>query len=341
MRACSENVGKKVAELKTNPYICIEILNYHFLLKTYRFMKTSILRVAMLLLCVCGSLSSFGQNQTEGKKTVYVDYFSRSSDIPFTWVEELRSDVLEGIQQLNRVNLIDVDTQDALKVEKKRRESGNLSADGDMSRLSQMSELGANYILQGTVTSFTTKESPSSDGKRMYYDASCSYTLKVIDPKNGTTVATKTFKHGQGIADMNTLGDTKDEAASKVANYAKKAVRALVDEVFKLNGTILEISEEKNGEAKQVYVSLGSDHGVNNKTSLKVYVKRTVAGRASRKEIGELKAVAVEGGDLTLCDVKKGGKEIKDAMDAKQDIEVESFHKQSLFDKAKGAVNKI
>lgn len=304
-------------------------------------MKFSFLKLAALLLCLVSTLTVSAQKQTEGKKTLYVDYFSRSSDVPFAWAEQLRGVVIEGIQQLNRVVLIDVDTQDALKVEKKRRESGQLSADGDMSRLSAMSELGANYILQGTVTSFSTSKKQSSDGKSVYYDATVAYTLKVVDPSNGTTLATKTFKHGQGIADMNTIGDTPDEAATNVANYARKAVRALVDEAFKLGGTILEINQEKNGEAKQVYISLGTDHGVSAKSNFKVYVLRKVAGRDSRKEIGELKVNAIEGADITLCDVKKGGKEIKQAMDSQQKIEVESFHKTSPFDAIKKAANSI
>ena len=44
---------------------------------------------------------------------------------------------------------------------------------------------------------------------------------------------------------------------------------------------------------------------------------------------------AVEGEDITLCDVVKGGKEIKAAMDAQQKIEVEVFYKETIFNKAK------
>lgn len=118
-------------------------------------------------------------------------------------------------------------------------------------------------------------------------------------------------------------------------------MRELVNEAFKLNGTIIEINESKGDEAKQVYISLGSNHGVTPKGSFKVFVLRTVAGRASRKEIGELKVNAIEGEDLTLCDVKKGGKEIKEAMEAKQTIEVEVFHKASLGSKLKKGIGSV
>ena len=254
-----------------------------------------------------------------------------------SWAEALRSKVIEGIQETNRVLITDVDAEDALRVEKARRENGELSAAGDASRLAVMTQLGANYLLQGTITSLSVDHKRSDDGKSEWYAAVVNYTLKVVDPKNGTTIASKTFKHGESITEMAT-GDTPDAAAVDVAKFARKAVRALVDEAFKLNGTILEINATKGDEAKQVYISLGSAHGVGSKARFKVFELRNVAGRNSRKEIGELKVSAVEGEDLTLCDVVKGGKEIKAAMDAQQKIEVEVFHKETIFGNLKKVI---
>lgn len=270
-------------------------------------MKLSFLRVAFLLFFVCGAMSVSAQKQTEGKSSVFIDYFAHPSNVKDSWAEALRSKVIEGIQETNRVLITDVDAEDALRVEKARRENGELSAEGDASRLAVMTQLGANYLLQGTITSLSVDHKRSDDGKSEWYAAVVNYTLKVVDPKNGTTIASKTFKHGESVAEMAT-GDTPDAAAVDVAKFARKAVRALVDEAFKLNGTILEISATKGAEAKQVYISLGSAHGVDGKARFKVFELRTVAGRNSRKEIGELKVSAVEGEDLTLCDVVKGGK---------------------------------
>ena len=276
-------------------------------------MKSSFLRVLFVVLFVCGAITVSAQKQTEGKSSVFIDYFAHPSNVKDSWAEALRSKVIEGIQETNRVLITDA------------------------SRLAVMTQLGANYLLQGTITSLSVDHKRSDDGKSEWYAAVVNYTLKVVDPKNGTTIASKTFKHGESITEMAT-GDTPDAAAVDVAKFARKAVRALVDEAFKLNGTILEISATKGDEAKQVYISLGSAHGVGSKARFKVYELRTVAGRNSRKEIGELKVSAVEGEDLTLCDVVKGGKEIKAAMDAQQKIEIEVFHKVSLLDKAKKVI---
>lgn len=293
-------------------------------------MRTIICRIFVMLIGMVISADTFAQSQTAGKSVVYIDYFYRPTSVPYSWVEALRSKIIEGITETNRVTIIDVDTEKALQVEKARRESGNLSADGDMERLAVMSELGANYIIQGNVSAFTVEHVKPKDGTP-YYRGTVAYTLKVVNPKDGTVLSTQTFNHGGSLTEL-TSGNTRDEAAVDVVKYARKAMRRLIDKAFKLNGTILEISKSKGGEAEMVYISLGSDHGVTEKGLFKVFVLRTVAGRASRSEIGVLKVEAVEGADLTLCEVKKGGKEIKAAMEAGQTIEIESFRKKSFME---------
>lgn len=96
----------------------------------------------VLALCALFSSPAFAQEATEpaGKPNVFIDYFKRSSDVPFVWVEGLRNHVIEGIHKLDRVQLIDVDSKDVLRIEKERRESEDISAgdDNDMNRLAVM-----------------------------------------------------------------------------------------------------------------------------------------------------------------------------------------------------------
>lgn len=310
-------------------------------------MKTYLVSLKGILLfafCAFYALSGYAQEASEakGKPTVFIDYFSRSSDVSEIWAEALRNNVIEGIQNTNRVILIDVDTQSALRKEKARREAENVSTgdDNDMERVAVMQQLGANYLIKGLVNSVAVTKSTTDDGN-VYYSATLTYTLKVIDPKTGTLVGTKTLKHGGGLTDM-TTGDTQDEAVSKISARAIKGVRVFIDENFQMEGTILEISAEKKGEAKEVYISLGSENGVGGDTNFEVFVSRQVAGRDSRKLVGSLKVKAVEGADISLCEVKKGGKEIKDAMDAQQAIVIKLAPKKvSFLDKAANAVNNL
>ena len=307
-------------------------------------MKKYLLNLKSTMLLVACAFSTLTVNAQEGgeakgKPNVFIDYFWRPAEVSFTWAENLRSCVIEGISATGRVELTDVDSKDALNIERSRRESGEAVACDDMDRMKVMTSEGANFLIQGRISSIATDISKTKEGT-YYYTATCAYTLKVINPMDGKLISTKTFKHGDGLTNIVTA-DTEEEAVAKVCRQAIKAVRTLVEDAFKVQGTILEIAAEKKGEAKEVYISIGSDHGVGDGAFFSACIERQVAGRTSQKEIGELKVKNVEAGDLTLCEVKKGGEEIKKAIDAGQTVVIKSKEKKSFFDKAAGAVNSL
>ena len=141
-------------------------------------------------------------NETKGKPNVLIDYFWRPANIPFSCAEQLRSYVMEGITNTNRVELIDVDSQDALAIEASRREAG-VDAGDDAERLKVMSQQGANFLIQGRIASLNIEEKTTDDGSK-YYTGQLSYTLKAINPNDGKLVLTKTFKHGGELLNMET-----------------------------------------------------------------------------------------------------------------------------------------
>lgn len=297
----------------------------------------------MLLVCTFCAMSLNAQDavtEDKGKPNVFIDYFWRPSNVSFNWVEALRNSVIEGINKTGRVELIDVDSNSALAVEKSRRESGEVVAGDDMERLKLMTSEGANFLIQGRVTTFDTSIYTNDEGKK-YWQATCSYTLKVINPADGKLISTKNFKHGDGIIN-GILEDTEEAAVAKLCSQAVNAVRDLVDAAFKMEGTILEIAEVKKNKAETVYISLGSKHGVSEGAYFEACIERQIAGRTSQKVIGELEAESVEGEDITLCDVKKGGKEIKAAIDGGQTVVIKSVPKpDSIFKKAGGVLNSL
>ncbi|MDE6122450.1 MAG: hypothetical protein K2F76_04345, partial [Duncaniella dubosii] len=77
----------------------------------------------MLMLAIALPCETKAQEST-GKPNVFIDYFWRPSEIPFTCAEQLRSYVIEGISNTKRIELIDVDSSDALAIEASRREAG-------------------------------------------------------------------------------------------------------------------------------------------------------------------------------------------------------------------------
>ncbi len=282
-------------------------------------------------LCVWNFIPAIAQ-ETQSKPNVFIDYFWRPTEITFSAAEQLRSNIIEGINSTNRVSLIDVDSNDALAVEQSRREAGNLDADGDAERLKVMTQQGANFLIQGRIGSIVVEQHATDDGG-VYYDAVLTYTLKIINPNDGKLVASETFKHGGELTNIET-SSSPDEAVMKVCKRAIKGVVPMIHEAFPVIGTILEANEVKKDDIKSVYISVGDAAGVSKGSWFAICVEREVAGRKSQKEIGRMEVESVEGDDISLAKIKKGGKELKSAMDAGQTIVLKSIRKpESAFDK--------
>lgn len=284
---------------------------------------------AKLGLAVAFCAAFFGPaaaQETASKPNVFIDYFWRPSDLNSNIAEQVRNNVIEAINATNRVELIDVDSRSALAIEKDRRDSGQLAADDDMSRISVMKEEGANALIQGRITSLVIKKNTSKDGS-IYYTATINYTLKAINPNDGKLIASKTIKVGDEILNLKTY-QTADEAAMGVAKDAKRGVASFIEEAFPVTGTILEAGEVKKDEIKTAYVSVGNTAGVKKGNKFNICVERQIAGRTSHSVIGEAEIETVEGDDISLVKIKKGGKELKAAMDAGQTIVLKSVPKK-------------
>lgn len=278
-------------------------------------MRTKLLLIG---LC-CASLfctKAVAQEESE-KEVVYVDYFSRTNDLGGSFVEALRNKVIEGIQAMDRVQLVDVDAQDALKIEKERRKDESAIGD-ETARNAQMKSLGAKYIIKGHVVSMNAVKRTDDKGK-VSYKGSVSYSLKLIDTTMGSLKGTETFTH-EGFT--GSTGDTADDAIIKTCDYAKTYMEDFMDKYFKLQGTIVQIESVKKNKAEQVYIDLGSNRGIQKAQKFVVYIETDIAGEMSLKEIGKLNAKEVVSGKRTLCSVSKGGAEIKSASENNQKLVV-------------------
>ena len=89
-----------------------------------------------------------------------------------------------------------------------------------------------------------------------------------------------------------------------------------------LKANIIEGSTAKKNKQKEVYIDLGSSEGAFKGLQMGVYQVKTVAGREAKSQIGKLKIEEVEGDDISLCKVQSGGKEIKVAIDAGEQLQV-------------------
>lgn len=275
-----------------------------------------------LSVLVCFSFFSLGAtaNDEEGKEVVYVDYFTRTSNIGSSFAEALRSKVLESIQKTNRVHLVDVDAQDALKVEAERRKDESAMGD-ETARNAQMKSLGANYIIKGHAVSMNTVKRTDDKGN-VSYKGSISYTIKIVDTSDGKIIATETFSH-EGL----TGGTGKTQEDAIVSTFGYVNLEKFIDTHFAIQGGIVQIESVKKDKADQVYIDLGTNRGVLKGQRFRVYLETEIAGEMSKKEIGALNAKEVVSGKRTLCKVTKGGDAIKTANDNNQALIVVSVPK--------------
>ena len=245
----------------------------------------------LLLFSICLiSMLGYAQTNEDGKESVYIDYFSRPGSINNILAEALRNKIIEGIQEMNRVVLIDVDSNEALKTEARRRQEA--SAMGDVvARSEAMTTLGAKYLIQGNITSMQGIKKTDSKGKPYY----------------GTLKGTQAFSH-EGLT--GSIGDTPEEAIIKTLDYAKISMDDFVNENFKIQGTIVQVESTKKDKAQTVYVDLGTKRGIQKGQKFTVYIEMDIAGELSLKEIGRLNVKEVLSGTRSLCSVSKGGEEI-------------------------------
>lgn len=277
----------------------------------------------MAILCMVGALNfTAAAQQATTKPNVYIDYFWRPVDVDFNFTEMVRNNVMEYIISTGRVELIDVDSQSALALEKDRRMNMNLSDGDDLDRIAVMKQEGANALIQGRINSFSIARKTNDKGK-VSYVPNLVYTIKVINPNDGKLLGTRTIKMEGDFLGLNSYGSA-EEAATGVAKTGQKDIRRLIEESFPVEATILELAEVKGPEIKTMYISVGSDAGVAKDHKFAICVERKIAGRVSQTTIGECVVKAVEGGDISLAEVKKGKRELKDALDNGQTVVLKS-----------------
>ena len=262
------------------------------------------------------------------KDIVYVERFSYTNNIGNSYVEALRNKIIEGMILTDRLNVKDVNSESSLSREADKQTSDASAVDA--STMIQMKNLHAKYLIQGHVSTLQTVLKRDDQGKS-FYSANVAFDLKIIDVEIGTLKGSKSYSlsgSGSGGLFSSGIGETGEKAFSSLLNtHIETDIKKFINEFFPVEGTILELVEVKKDKATQVYIDLGTTHGVTKGLVFKVYMDREVAGRKSQKEIGEIKVEVVEGEDISLCKVNKGGEEIKTAVGEGQIITIKSINK--------------
>ena len=266
--------------------------------------------VALISACM------FTLHATE-KAKVYCEYFTWRSEVGQATAEQVRSAVMSGINETNRVELIDVASNESLQIEASRRSDASAIGD-ETARTEIMKTAGATHILQGFVSQVSVKKDRTTGADAHdFYTASVNYTLKMIEVATGKLKFSKDYNVGGGLTDLST-GSTPDEAVAEALKAVKRQMRDLMDEEFKLRAEILGEDfelDKKKAAMVSCYVTLGEGAGIEKGQQLEVATIKVIGGRETQKIIGTLKVEEVVADDLSKCKVTKGGDLIKAAMD--------------------------
>lgn len=280
-------------------------------------MKKLILSIFAVAVC---ATSLFAQETTTKKETVIIDVFTMKQMTDTSWssrqnnanatyrsiVNGIREKVIAAMVKTQRINVIDVTTNSFFQQAASgaaSEEALNSMLSGNDVRQAASKEFEAKYAVQAHVTHIGATRNRTDDGK-IYYNGEVSVAMKIINLEDGTIAHSKDYAYSGLTAQT---GDTEVTAINNTVEYLAVAVPRFIDTAFPVVGQILDILEEKKGEAKTVYINLGSAAGIKEKDKFDVFQVKTIAGKEMRTEIGDLTVSEVGGEDISTCKVSKCG----------------------------------
>ena len=173
--------------------------------------------------------------------------------------------------------------------------------------------------IQSQSSSRTWKDTKGKTQVSTTYTGVVEAMLTFKDAKTGEIVANPSFK-GQGTSSSSY--STSEQAIKDAINRMANRITIWLNKYRPLKANIIEGSTTKKDKQKEVYIDLGSSEGAFKGLHMGVYRVKTVAGREAKSQIGKLKIEEVEGDDISLCKVQSGGKDIKTAIDAGDQLQV-------------------
>lgn len=178
-----------------------------------------------------------------------------------------------------------------------------------------------NIIADGTINYISiTRELKVTSNKKdkipQFY-AQIGLTLNMKDAATGTVLNSQVFE-------VNKTGwswvNSTDTAIKNALETLRKRLEKYYNSAYPYTAQVLERGVEKKDKQKELYIDLGAAHGLREGTHFNVYVIGSIGGKETRKQIGRLKVKSIEGDEVSLCKVSSGGKEIKAAIDAGQQL---------------------
>ncbi|MFT7606881.1 MAG: hypothetical protein ACI8VT_004484, partial [Saprospiraceae bacterium] len=177
--------------------------------------------------------------------------------------------------------------------------------------------LGANYHMFGQINSVSTKTSHSKDSKgrtTTSYTVVISLNLRIVDIETGMVKETETITVGQNLFEF-ISAQTEAEAWNKSCKKMGSKTKGFIKKAFPMTISIIQIEKEKKGKVTEILIAGGSVIGLKKNDKLNVFeiTELEVDGKMfpREREIASLTVSDIQGGQLSVCKVKKGGGDLK------------------------------
>ena len=265
----------------------------------------------MLSLIVCTTI--WGQEAEEYRKPVIlVNTFANAGSITRSEAETFRNSLVANMSRMERIQVVDVLSENSLSEETKRRLREETLGD-ELARSGEMQQLGANYILDGTVSDVVVTQNErkikKKDGTYEYsytYTAKLTYSLKLVSTEDGTLEYSESYS-------TSSTKKTKQEAYSSVFTTGRLGC-AFLNEVAPLSGKVVDTDYTvKKDKLYICYVTIGSKQGIQRNDYLTVMGVKYIAGEAISKRIGSLRVIETFD-NISRCKVDTEAKELLSAM---------------------------
>ena len=272
-------------------------------------MKNKVLLICLSLLISLGVSAQ--------KYTIYIDDFNSEIKIPNKVLSTIRNVVLDGIQQTNRVNIID---------------AVSVGANLNLSPLEDARRFRADYLLRGNIVSREATDDGSSH--RRYHSRENSYKekftlrLDLIRTSDGVTISTRNYEETGSASGKDA---TQYSALENSLINVPYEMGLFVENHFKVYGSILKVVSTKRDKAKTIYINLGYDDPIKEGLRFDVVEDGILEGHNIETKIGEIRITEIMGPKISLCKVNKGGETILTALNEGKTLKLIS-RQAKLFD---------
>lgn len=280
-------------------------------------MKKLLILAVTVLFCIKG----FPQ-----KKTVAITSFeATSSNIATKYIKAIEDKVKEAFYSTNRFDIVDRTNYKKIKEEKELQKSEDFM---DGKTVGQTSLVGAEQIVTGSISQIDIIKKYTEES--YYYECKISFSLQVIDVATGQVIASELIRPKQsfmgGVMSASLGGSgTPEKAFFNSLKGTQKAINKFVGKHFPIVTLIIEISEASSNKAKTLLINTGNINGAkkNQKFQVVELVNMKVGDKeiVRKKEIGEIKIIKVEGEEISVAKVIKGGGAILSKFNAGAKIE--------------------